>query len=123
MIVKLDENNYFTGSYVMIGNIEGGTKVLNLPNDMSTDKVKAWKYVGDVTETLPNERGIEEERTYTKWVFDEERYNTLLKEKEEYKKTNPTLEEQVTELKNAQATTDEMLINLTYDMIMLQNNL
>lgn len=40
--VKLDEQNYFTGSYAKVGSIPGGVQVTHLPDDMS--KAIYYKY-------------------------------------------------------------------------------
>lgn len=60
MIVLLDKNNYFTGSYAKIGGIVGGVEVEALPDTDDILKQQAYKY----------ENGI--------WVYDEEKYNKLI---------------------------------------------
>ena len=132
MLVLLDNENYFTGTFVKIGGLKDGINVFNLPDDLENNKARAYKYMGDFniinedTEISVNDEmnntieGNINKKTYTKWEFDENKYKEILKS---LPPKELTLKEQVTELKNAQATTDEMLINLTYDMIMLQNNL
>lgn len=88
MIVLLDANNYFTGTYASVGGIVGGIQVNSLPNDLSDNKTKAWKYEPH-EEEIPNPKyaePIEGETTdipktikvTVEWVFDEERYTKIL---------------------------------------------
>lgn len=44
MIVLLDENHYFTGSYAEIGGIQGGIEVEALPDTKDLLKQRAYKY-------------------------------------------------------------------------------
>lgn len=59
MIVLLDKNNYFTGSYAETGGIVGGIEMETLPDTDDMLKQQAYKY----------ENGV--------WVFDKEKYNEL----------------------------------------------
>lgn len=59
MIVLLDKNKYFTGSYAEIGGIVGGVEVEALPDTDDVLKQQAYKY----------ENGA--------WVYDEAKYNEL----------------------------------------------
>ena len=86
MKVQLDENNYFTGNYVIIGDIENGVEAEGLPEELTYKNAKAWKY----------ENGV--------WSFDEQKYAIIL---EEIKKEE---ERQATILDN------EQLSNLLYDL-------
>lgn len=60
MIVLLDENKYFTGSYAKISGIIGGVEVEALPDSEDQFKQRAYKY----------DNGA--------WVFDEAKYNELV---------------------------------------------
>ena len=88
MIVLLDTNNYFTGTYASVGGIVGGIQVNSLPSDLSDNKSNAWKYEPHEKE-IPNPdytEPIEGETTdipktikvSVEWVFDEERYTKIL---------------------------------------------
>ena len=85
MKVQLDENNYFTGNYATIGDIDGGIEASELP-DLTENKSKAWKYENDT------------------WTFDKEKYKTILEEvktreeKEESIMTNEELTDSVNDL-------------------------
>lgn len=46
--VKLDERNYFTGSYAKVGSIPGGVMVNKLPSDMTKCKCYQW-----ITKEMP----------------------------------------------------------------------
>lgn len=70
MIVLLDENKYFTGSYAEIGGIVGGIEVAALPETDDVLKQQAYKY----------ENGI--------WVYDEEKYKELVESQEREKRTD-----------------------------------
>ena len=86
MRIQIDENNYFTGNYVIIGDIENGVEAEGFPEELTYENAKAWKY----------EDGI--------WSFDEQKYAIIL---EELKKEE---ERQVRILDN------EQLSNLLYDL-------
>ena len=86
MKVQLDENNYFTGNYVIIGDIENGVEAERLPEELTYENAKAWKY----------ENGV--------WSFDEEKYSIIL---EEIKKE---------EERQARILDNEQLSNLLYDL-------
>lgn len=60
MQILLDENNYYTGSYAIVGSINGGVEVTELPPVEDNQKMLAYK--------LENE----------KWIFDEEKYQEIL---------------------------------------------
>lgn len=60
MQILLDENNYYTGSYAIVGSINGGIEVSELPPMEDTKKMLAYK--------LENE----------KWIFDENKYQEIL---------------------------------------------
>ena len=85
MKVQLDNNGYFTGNYAIIGDIDGGIEVSELP-DLTENKSKAWKYENDT------------------WTFDKEKYKTILEEvkirdeKEESIMTNEELTDSVNDL-------------------------
>lgn len=81
MLVKLDENNYFTGSYATVGKIEGGVEVSQLPNEQDSLKQLAYKLIDN------------------DWVFDEAKYQELLSAKE-------TTEKQPTEIEKLQSDVD-----------------
>lgn len=68
MKVLLDNNNYFTGNYAKIGDIDGGVKVSELPPMEYSKKMLAYK--------LENEN----------WVFDENKYQEILNTETEEKK-------------------------------------
>lgn len=95
--VKLDSDNYFTGSYASVGGIEGGIEVNELPEDMnkalcykydnhnviSTIKVPATdETTGEqkIVDGVPLFEDIQETHTILGWVFDEERYNLKVAE-------------------------------------------
>ena len=83
MKVQLDENNYFTGNYAIIGDIDGGIEVSELP-DLTENKSKAWKYENNT------------------WIFDEEKYKTILLEikAEEERQSSIMTNEELTEYVN-----------------------
>ncbi len=81
MLVKLDEKNYFTGSYAKVGKIEGGIEVNELPNEQDSLKQLAYKRVNNA------------------WVFDESKYQELLSAKE-------TTEKQPTEIEKIRSDVD-----------------
>ena len=114
MIVLLDTNNYFTGTYASIGGIVGGIQVNSLPSDLSDNKSKAWKYepheeeisnpdyiepIGSETTDIPKTIKVPVE-----WVFDEERYTKILadiqaeKDRKASIMTNEELTESVNDL-------------------------
>ena len=62
MVNVILENGYFTGMACKIGKFENGVDVYNLPNETDTIKQRAYKL----------ENG--------QWVFDETKYQELLKE-------------------------------------------
>ena len=62
MKVQLDNNGYFTGNYAIIGDIENSFEIESLPEDLTENKAKAWKYENNT------------------WIFDEEKYKTILEE-------------------------------------------
>lgn len=62
------KDNYFTGNYAKIGDIDGGVKVTELPPMEDTKKMLAYK--------LENEN----------WVFDENKYQEILNVEAEEKK-------------------------------------
>ena len=68
MKVLLDNNNYFTGNYAKIGDIDGGVKVSELPPMEDSKKMLAYK--------LENEN----------WVFDENKYQEILNTETEEEK-------------------------------------
>ena len=86
MKIQLDENNYFTGNYAMVGDIENSIEIECLPEDLTENKSKAWKYENDT------------------WTFDKEKYKTILEEvkireeKEESIMTNEELTDLVNDL-------------------------
>ena len=86
MRIQLDENNYFTGNYAIIGDINDSVEVDGLPEELTYENAKAWKY----------ENGV--------WSFDEQKYAIIL---EELKKEE---DRQVRILDN------EQLSNLLYDL-------
>lgn len=88
MIVLLDANNYFTGTYASVGGIVGGIQINSLPSDLSDNKSNAWKYEPH-EEEIPNPEYVEPTEGKTtdipktikipvEWVFDEERYTKIL---------------------------------------------
>lgn len=62
------KDNYFTGNYAKIGDIDGGIEVKELPPMEDNQKMLAYK--------LENE----------KWVFDENKYQEILNSKAEEEK-------------------------------------
>ena len=68
MQILLDKNNYFTGSYAIVGDIEGGIEVKELPPMEDHKKMLAYK--------LENE----------KWIFDENKYQEILNTEAEEEK-------------------------------------
>ena len=62
------KDNYFTGNYAKIGDIEGGIEVSELPPMEDSKKMLAYK--------LENK----------KWVFDENKYQEILNRETEEKK-------------------------------------
>lgn len=62
------KDNYFTGSYAKIGDIDGGIEVKELPPMEDNKKMLAYK--------LENE----------KWVFDENKYKEILSQEVEEEK-------------------------------------
>lgn len=64
------KDNYFTGNYAKIGDIDGGIEVKELPPEEDSKKMLAYK--------LENE----------KWIFDENKYQEILNvEAEDEKQT------------------------------------
>ena len=62
------KDNYFTGNYAIVGDIEGGIEVKELPPEEDIKKMLAYK--------LENE----------KWVFDENKYQKILNTETEEEK-------------------------------------
>lgn len=62
------KDNYFTGNYAKIGDIDGGVKVTELPPMEDTKKMLAYKFENE------------------KWIFDEEKYQEILNRETEEKK-------------------------------------
>lgn len=67
MIVSLDKDNYFTGNYALVGSIEGGVEVKELPKYTTLLEQKSCQYINN------------------KWQFNKDKYEELLKEEEESK--------------------------------------
>ena len=112
MIVLLDANNYFTGTYASVGGIVGGIQVNSLPSDLSDNKSNAWRYEPH-EEEKPNPDYIEPTEGETtdipktikvpvEWVFDEERYKNILAEikAEEERQASIMTNEELTESVN-----------------------
>lgn len=68
MQILLDKNNYFTGSYAIVGDIEGGIEVKELPPEKDSNKMLAYKLVKN------------------KWVLDENKYQEILNQEAEEEK-------------------------------------
>lgn len=109
MIVLLDANNYFTGTYASVGGIVGGIQVNSLPSDLSDNKSNAWKYEPH-EEDISNPDYIEPIEGETtdipktikisvEWAFDEERYKNILAEikAEEERQASIMTNEELTE--------------------------
>ena len=77
MKVLLDNNGYFTNNYSNVGDIENAVYVDSLPEDLANYKATCWKYVDN------------------KWVFDEVKYEEILKNIEANEKT---IDSRVTDL-------------------------
>lgn len=60
MQILLDENNYFTGSYAIVGDIEGGIEINELPPYKTIEEQISCKYEN------------------SKWIFDENKYQEIL---------------------------------------------
>ena len=107
MIVLLDANHFFTGTYAKIGDIESGIEVNELPPDLSENKATSWNYSPHFEE-VENPKyieGSEEPKTlkkYVEWVFDEERYKNILAEikAEEERQASIMTNEELTESVN-----------------------
>lgn len=100
--VKLDETNHFTGSYAMVGKVEGGIDVESLPSEPDVNKLWCYKYelhdvittqivpvmvtnqeTGEVTQQLDeNGNPVTTEQTVTTpilgWYLDEIKYNEYI---------------------------------------------
>ena len=51
--VLLDQDNYFTGNYAKVGNIEGGISIESIPPEINSKLQKYWKYdYHDVTKIV-----------------------------------------------------------------------
>lgn len=68
MRVLLDENNYYTGNYVTIGDIEGAKEVNKLPEYEDVEKQMSCKY----------ENG--------EWIYDENKYQEIQETKKQEEK-------------------------------------
>ena len=64
MIAQLDENNYYTGHYATVGSVENGVAVKELPGYEELERQLACKYING------------------NWIFDENKYQEILKAKE-----------------------------------------
>jgi hypothetical protein len=84
--VKLDENNYFTGSYALVGKVDGGIEIPILPSTNNPVKAKFYKAILDESVTH-----------FVEWFFDEPKYQAYVTE-EAGRTPEPTLEEKITSL-------------------------
>lgn len=126
MRILLDENNYFTGNYAVIGDIPNSIEVNELPNDLSNNKTKAWQWC-HITESTNSSDGAmiyktdsggnllkDEEgnlipktdkdgnilyscKPYDSWVFDDTRYKELLLEIQEREANRIKTNEELTQ--------------------------
>lgn len=87
MQILLDENNYFTGSYAIVGNIEGGIEINELPPYEDIEKQLSCKYEN------------------SKWIFDEEKYQEIQNQKSAEEK-----EQRIVELQSQLNETDYKII-------------
>ena len=87
MRILLDENNYFTGSYAIVGDIEGGIEINELPPYKTIEEQISCKY----------EKG--------KWIFDEEKYQEIQNQKSAEEK-----EQKIVELQSQLNETDYKII-------------
>lgn len=108
--IKLDENNYYTGSYATVGKVEGGIEIPTLPPTADLEKALFYKYDYHnitVIEQQPSDEldeygnqvyeDVEVVKSVLDWIFDETKYNEYL-----VQKSKETLE----------LTTDEKIIVL-----------
>lgn len=72
--VVIDEKGYWTGMACKVGRFENGRNVQSLPNETDPTKQQAYKLLNNF------------------WIFDEKRYQELLKEKEVLKNNIQTTE-------------------------------
>lgn len=68
------KDEYFTGNYAIVGDIEGGIEVKELPPMEDSKKILAYK--------LENEE----------WIFDEEKYQEILNKETEEEKQQKIVE-------------------------------
>ena len=108
--IRLDENKYYTGTYVSVGKVGGGIDIPTLPPDMEKSKFYKYDYhevfitnlVADIDE-MTGEQKIDAENNllYIEeivpiielgWIFDEVKYNESLVLQLEIVKKNKTKE-------------------------------
>jgi hypothetical protein len=87
MQILLDENNYFTGSYAIVGDIEGGIEINELPPYKTIEEQTSCKYEN------------------SKWIFDEEKYQEIQNQKSAEEK-----EQKIVELQSQLNETDYKII-------------
>ena len=87
MQILLDENNYFTGSYAIVGDIEGGIEINELPPYKTIEEQISCKYEN------------------SKWIFDEEKYQEIQNQKSAEEK-----EQKIVELQSQLNETDYKII-------------
>lgn len=87
MQILLDENNYFTGSYAIVGDIEGGIEINELPPYKTIEEQTSCKYEN------------------SKWIFDEEKYQEIQNQKSAEEK-----EQKIFELQSQLNETDYKII-------------
>lgn len=87
MNILLDENNYFTGSYAIVGDIEGGIEINELPPYKTIEEQISCKYEN------------------SKWIFDEEKYQEIQNQKIAEEK-----EQKIVELQSQLNETDYKII-------------
>lgn len=110
--IKLDDNKYFTGSYVTVGTVNGGIDIPNLPPTESIKKKLFYKY--DYHDTVVDGETI----SVLDWVFDEEKYNLYL-ENEANKPITPTVDELIASLQVENANLKTGLDELTNTVVMI----
>ncbi|WP_312369046.1 hypothetical protein [Lachnoclostridium sp.] len=117
--IKLDVNDYFTGTYAKVGRVDGGIDLPTLPPTEDNIKALAYKYCTyerQITKQNPvvNEDGdvvleeYEETVAITDWVYDEAKYQQMLDEINSIIPPVP-IEQEVVELRERCAMLDQTL--------------
>ena len=92
MLVIVTEDKYWTGEYAVLGGLDNGIEVDTLPEEKDALKQKSYKLNDDNT-----------------WVFDEEKYQSLLEKKNSAKATREKKKE-IAQLEKQISGTDYKII-------------